>query len=158
LFLQESPHGRTLIAFYDVCHPSLEWMIENFGSLEERRRTTSKMFLDVTSALGFLHNQKITHENVKPSKILWRNDGFVLSGFGIAMTSSYSVGGTDSYTQPEHWSSPEGDIYRLGAITIECLERFPKEEDRLTGQGWHEYLQTRAASRLIASMLASDPK
>jgi serine/threonine protein kinase len=135
-------------------------MIENFKSQEQRRNTTTKMVLDVTLALEFLHAQDIVHQNVKPSKILWRNGDFVLSGFGIAMviTSSHSVGGTDFYMQPERWPSPKGDIYRLGATAIECLEGFPKEEGRLTGQGWHDYLQTRAAGRPIASMLASDPK
>ena len=135
-------------------------LIENFKSQEERRNTTTKMVLDVTLALQFLHAQDIVHQNVKPSKILWRNGDFVLSGFGIAMviTSSHIVGGTDSYMPPERWSSPKGDIYRLGATTIECLEGFPKEEDRPTGQEWHDYLQTHAAGRPIASMLASDLK
>ena len=135
-------------------------MIENFKSQEQRRNTTTKIVLDMTLALEFLHVQDIVHQNIKPSKILWRNGDFVLSGFGIAMviTSSHIVGGTDSYMPPERWSSPKGDIYRLGATTIECLEGFPKEEDRPTGQEWHDYLQTHAAGRPIASMLASDLK
>jgi serine/threonine protein kinase len=135
-------------------------MIESFRSQEERRHTTTRMVLDMTLALQFLHAKGIIHQNVKPSKILLRDDNFVLSGFGIAMvtTGSHSVGGTDSYMPPERRSSPEGDIYRLGATAIECLEGFPKEEDRPTGQEWHNYLQTLATGRPIASMLASDPK
>ena len=135
-------------------------MIESFRSQEERRNTTTKMVLDMTLALQFLHAKGIIHQNVKPSKILLRDDNFVLSGFGIAMatTSSHSVGVTDSYMPPECQSSLEGDIYRLGATAIECLEGFPKEEDRPTGQEWHSHLQTLATGRPIASMLASDPK
>jgi serine/threonine protein kinase len=116
------------------------------------------MVLDMTLALEFLHASGFIHQNVKPSKILLRDGNFVLNGFAMTITSSHGVGGTDSYMPPERWSSPEGDIYGLGATAIECLEGFPKEEERPTGQEWHSYLQTRATGRPIASMLASDPK
>jgi hypothetical protein len=53
----------------------------------------------------------------------------------MVITSSYSVGGTDSYMQLEYWPSPKSDIYRLSVMAIKYLEGFQKEEDRLIGQG-----------------------
>ena len=94
---------------------------------------TSKMVLDMTLALEFLHVNGFIYQNVKPLKILLRDGNFVLNGFTMIITSSYNVGGIDSYMPLERWSSLEGDIYGLGVTAIECLEGFPKEEERLTG-------------------------
>jgi serine/threonine protein kinase len=95
---------------------------------------TSKIVLDMTLALEFLHANGFIYQNIKPLKILLRDSNFVLNGFAMTSTSSHSIGGTDSYMPPERWSSLESNIYRLGATAIECLEGFPKEEERPTGQ------------------------
>jgi len=101
------------------------------GSLADRILKRGKLaedelvalFLDLTKAFDFLHKKGIIHHDIKPSNILFTDDGTIrISDFGCMNTDF----GTKVYYAPElyesadHISDPRTDIFSLGVTLMEC--------------------------------------
>jgi eukaryotic-like serine/threonine-protein kinase len=95
----------------------------------------------VASAVAYAHAQGVVHRDLKPSNLLVTEQGDVkVADFGIARaveeTSLTQVGtvlGTLRYLSPEQAAGraagPEADVYSLGVVLDELLER-PNAEER----------------------------
>jgi serine/threonine protein kinase len=89
---------------------------------------------EIADALGALHRAGITHRDLKPTNIVFRDDGtLALIDFGLAkqaqlraeITGTGEIFGTPFYMSPEQGHAGEvdqrGDIYSLGVIFYEML-------------------------------------
>jgi serine/threonine-protein kinase len=95
--------------------------------------------LDLASALGFAHEQRIVHRDVKPANVLHAGDSrWKLADFGIArmpdsdLTQVGIFMGTPGYAPPESISRGEytsqADVFAWGAVLYELLSgRIPYE-------------------------------
>lgn len=88
----------------------------------------------IADALGELHRVGITHRDLKPTNVMFRDDGtLVLIDFGLAkqaqlraeITGTGEIFGTPYYMSPEQGHAGQvdqrGDIYSLGVIFFEML-------------------------------------
>jgi serine/threonine protein kinase len=82
-------------------------------------------FTEAAEALDFLHQEKLTHRDIKPQNLLHLKGHAKVADFGIARTQVHTVehtmnpGGTPAYMAPEVWGgviSVHSDQYSL-AIT-----------------------------------------
>jgi serine/threonine protein kinase len=96
----------------------------------------------VAAGLDALHRCGIVHRDVKPSNVMFREDGSAaLTDFGLAKGAAYTVLtrpgqvlGTLDYLAPElirgGEATPASDIYALGCVAFECLAGQPPFADR----------------------------
>jgi serine/threonine-protein kinase len=96
----------------------------------------------VAAGLDALHRGGVVHRDVKPSNILFREDGSAaLTDFGLAkgtavtvLTRQGQVLGTLDYLAPELLrggeATPASDVYALGCVAFECLAGRPPFGDR----------------------------
>lgn len=110
------------------------------GSLKRRiasgmdRYEAYRMMRDIAGALGVLHGAGILHRDLKPTNVLFRDDGsLALIDFGLAkqvalegeVTGAGAIFGTPYYMSPEQGHGEpvdaRGDIYSLGIIFFEML-------------------------------------
>ena len=82
-----------------------------------------RLFIDLTRTFDFLHNKNIIHHDIKPSNILFDEEGTVkVSDFGCANSDI----GTSTYLPPEIYEDEDyvpnvkSDIYSLGITLLEC--------------------------------------
>jgi serine/threonine protein kinase len=100
------------------------------GPLPEE--TISRLAVELAGSLAYLHDQGVTHRDVKPGNILVSRDGTArLADFGIAqvvdgisVTATDGIVGTAPYLAPEQVRGepvgPPADVYALGLILLEC--------------------------------------
>ncbi len=110
------------------------------GSLKRRvaggmdRYEAYRLMRDIAAALGVLHAAGILHRDLKPTNVLFRDDGsLALIDFGLAkqvalqaeVTGAGAIFGTPYYISPEQGHGEpvdvRGDIYSLGVIFYEML-------------------------------------
>lgn len=119
------------------------------GSLAERLASGPltgnamvRVVASVAAGLDALHRTGVVHRDVKPSNILFREDGSAaLTDFGLAkgtavtvLTRQGQVLGTLDYLAPELLrggeATPASDVYALGCVAFECLAGRPPFGDR----------------------------
>jgi len=104
------------------------------GHLEVPRAV--EIATDVTRALEHAHSRDIVHRDLKPANVWIDDDGHArLGDFGLATTEARSrvsggtLVGTVAYLPPEQAlgdaSSPQSDLYSLGALLYEMLTGQP---------------------------------
>lgn len=110
------------------------------GSLKRRinagmdRYEAYRLMREIATALGVLHVAGILHRDLKPTNVLFRDDGsLALIDFGLAKQAAlqWEVTGAGSIFCTPYYMSPEqghgevvdarGDIYSLGIIFYEML-------------------------------------
>ena len=144
------PHlVRILELREDADNPCLVLEYLPGGSLAERLvrgPLQPEEMLDVVASiaagLDALHRGGIVHRDVKPSNVMFREDGSAaLTDFGLAKGAAYTVLtrpgqvlGTLDYLAPElirgGEATPACDVYALGCVAFECLAGTPPFADR----------------------------
>lgn len=120
-----------------VTGPSLLQVMTETGPLDPGDAVT--IADQILAALGAAHSRGLVHRDVKPSNILFTEDGVAkLADFGIAkglgelatsLTETGRVMGTPRYLSPEQASgrtaTPSSDLYALGVVLYEMLAGRP---------------------------------
>jgi serine/threonine protein kinase len=91
-----------------------------------------RVFRNMASALDYLHRERILHNDIKPSNILYNQDQPpILIDFGLASTFGSIVcnGGTPWYVPAEYLAyrqreSPS-DVFALGVTMLYLLKKIP---------------------------------
>jgi eukaryotic-like serine/threonine-protein kinase len=111
------------------------------GSLEDRLPAgqplpdgeTARIAGELASALAYAHSRGVVHRDVKPTNVLFDEDGNAkLADFGVAritgeptLTEAGTVLGTAAYISPEQASGepagPAADVYAFGVILFRML-------------------------------------
>src|SRR5688572_5549740 len=105
--------------------------------------------IELASALGFAHKQRIVHRDMKPANVLHAGEGrWKLADFGIArlpdsdLTQVGIFMGTPGYSPPEAIKegryTPQADVFAWGAVLYELMSgRIPYEgPDTKTTNGY----------------------
>ncbi len=181
----DEPHlVRILEAGEDAGAPYLVLEYVPGGSLADRLvdgplglDVALDVIASVAAGLGALHRGGIVHRDVKPSNVMFREDGSAaLTDLGLAkgaadtvLTRPGQLLGTLDYLAPELLRGGEAtrasDIYALGCVAYECLAGGPPFADRsLLGVG-RAHLEDEPpeppvstdVSRVLLLALAKDP-
>ena len=138
-----------LLTVFDVSfdgeRPFLVLRLAMGGTLRDRLDTgpllpsrVAEIGAAVAEVLAYIHARDIVHRDVKPSNVLFDDEGeCYLADFGIAraigaahMTDSQEFVGTAAYLAPEQVEdrSPgaPADIYALGLVLLECMTGHPE--------------------------------
>jgi serine/threonine protein kinase len=98
---------------------------------------TVRLGIEVATGLAFLHAKGVYHCDIKPSNLLWTDQGAKIIDFNVAVLSSSSMsraGGSPRYVPPDssHAGPPSGtdladrDVYGLGVTLYQVLTgRYP---------------------------------
>jgi serine/threonine protein kinase len=129
----EHVHGaRTLSAY---CRP------DNLLRIDD----VVEIMFKCAKALHYAHTRGVIHRDIKPSNIMLTQDSDVrIIDFGIALVADSEISriegiaGSPSYMSPEQVQSLElthhSDLYSLGAVMYELLDRHPSVPRRQPGQ------------------------
>ena len=127
--------GRQYLAMAYVPGPTLESRIRAHARLELDE--TLALAAELGAALDALHSRGIVHRDVKPSNVLFEEDGrALLTDFGLAKGHGYTaltapgqVFGTLHYVAPElirgEPATPATDLYALGCVVYEAATGTP---------------------------------
>ncbi|KAL7939595.1 hypothetical protein V8C35DRAFT_287105 [Trichoderma chlorosporum] len=147
-FFAEHPFDRNYLVMELAPHGELfTYIVANMRLSEE---DTRKVFLQLFSALDYLHEHGCIHRDIKPENILLadeKNLVIKISDFGLAKVISASsekwfwsntLCGTPSYVAPEILADGKGrkygfpvDIWSSGVVLYICLCGFPPFSDEL---------------------------
>jgi eukaryotic-like serine/threonine-protein kinase len=141
-------HPALLTVFdmsFDGERPFLVLSLATGGTLRDRLDTgcllpsrVAEIGATVAEALAYVHERGIVHRDVKPSNVLFDDQGeCYLADFGIArtigaahLTDSNEFVGTAAYLAPEQVedrsTGPAADVYALGLVLLECLTGEPE--------------------------------
>jgi len=100
----------------------------------------ARVGMQIASALGYAHQQKILHRDIKPSNMIMDEAGSVwVTDFGLArsfesdrLTRTGEIVGTLRYMPPEQMagqSDVRGDVYGLGLTLYEMLTLHPANDE-----------------------------
>jgi serine/threonine protein kinase/WD40 repeat protein len=145
-------------------------------------REIARLGAQAADALDFAHRQSVVHRDIKPSNLLLDPYGNVwVTDFGLAkllegdeLSQSHDLVGTLRFMAPERFrgvTTPQGDVYSLGATLYELLALKPafgeRDQARLIDQITHEMSAPlrqhdrripRDLETLVQKALAKDPK
>jgi eukaryotic-like serine/threonine-protein kinase len=132
--------GRRFIVFELLAGGSLEDRLADGRALPDGE--TARIAGELASALAYAHAQGVVHRDVKPTNVLFDEDGRAkLADFGIAritdaptLTEAGTVLGTAAYISPEQATGeavgPASDVYSFAVILYRMLTgRLPFESD-----------------------------
>jgi len=120
---------RTYLVMTLITGPSLtEQLAHHPLSVSETMRIAGQL----GEALAYLHDNGVTHRDIKPGNVLLGQHGATLSDLGIALdehsthvTETGQLVGTAAYMAPEQVRGlavgPRADIYALGLVLLQCL-------------------------------------
>ncbi|GAB1515978.1 serine/threonine-protein kinase [Actinophytocola sp. KF-1] len=150
------PGLLTLFDFgFDGRRPFLVLQLASGGTLRDRLDSgplppdrVAEIGASIAAVLSYVHGEGIVHRDVKPSNVLFDDEGeCFLADFGIAGPSGDvdpKVLGTAAYLAPEQVAGseigPAVDVYALGLVLLESLTG----EVEFPGDG-----QEAAAARLV---------
>ena len=139
--LSQHRHIVKLVASYTdpkyvgiIMSPVADTNLANFlrQSLKDEGRSCLRTFFGcLTSALGFLHNNRIRHKDIKPANVLVKSSNVFLTDFGISLdwsgqdqsTTTGTTFSTPRYCAPEvanHSARNSlADIWSLGCVFLE---------------------------------------
>ena len=146
---------------------SLADYVKRRGPLSEQE--TMAIMRPVIDAVAFLHNNRITHLDIKPANIMLARDADgksrpVLIDFGLSKhynpdgsaTSTINLQGySDGYAPIEQYVgitafSPASDVYSLAATTLFCLTgKTPPKSIELTHEMLMRVIPSTASRRLV---------
>jgi len=158
------PH---IVTIHDVFHlEGQDWIVMDYlpgGNLAAcveqgtlPLKEVVRILSEVASALDYAHRRGFVHRDVKPSNVLFDEDGqAVLTDFGLvkaltdesSLTSTGQMLGTPTYMAPEQLNvelkdqvGPATDVYALGVVTYQMLTgRVPFEGTTAQVIGAHLY-------------------
>lgn len=114
-----------------------KWMNKADGYFLGERHDALHILKDIISALDYLHERQLVHNDVKPANILYSSErGAVLCDFGLSTPAQNSPagGGTPYYVPPEYIGTklrgPSGDIWALGITMLYVLRMIPLPDRR----------------------------
>jgi serine/threonine protein kinase len=125
---------------YDILMQRLDSDLTNYidymlnkGKMNDK--LMDDIFLQITSGLGYLHEQGLIHRDIKPENVLvqlrnGQSPVFILADFGFIHRVPMSIKGTPGFFAPEilvenaedTFITAKIDIYALGATIQQVLE------------------------------------
>ena len=126
-------------AYYVMQYIDGESLAEMVSKAPQRHLQESQaleIIKNVSGAVNYLHNMRMTHLDIKPENIMMQNDGMpVLIDFGLVKrydskgrptTTNKAAGISDGYAPLEQYAgittfTPEADIYALAATLLFML-------------------------------------
>jgi serine/threonine protein kinase len=124
---------------------------------------------NVSGAVNYLHNMRMTHLDVKPENIMMQNDGMpVLIDFGLVKrydskgrptTTNKAAGISDGYAPLEQYAgittfTPEADIYALAATLLFMLSgKTPYKAGQMKAEIIESWLTGVASARVIRAII-----
>jgi hypothetical protein len=164
----EHPH---LVRVYDITEvgdlPAIVMELVTGGTLAGGRLTLTQA-AQVADALAYAHAHGVVHRDLKPANLLLAADGTVkITDFGIAraveetmVTQVGTVLGTLRYLSPEqaagHRVGPPADVYSLGVVLDELLDRPPRDVRATLGRCRANDPARRPSAAEVAAVLRAD--
>ncbi|CAI6099737.1 unnamed protein product [Clonostachys chloroleuca] len=110
---------------------SRQWrVVANGHKFRGDKTDASRIAKDISSALSYIHEHGVLHNDIKPANILYSHSrGGVLCDFGCSTTSKKSSfpGGTPYYIPPEFIGKkirgPPSDVWALGITMLYLLRK-----------------------------------
>jgi len=138
----------------------------NGGNLQERLVQPMKwrefipLAQEIAAGMNFAHSHQIIHGNLRPSNILFNNEGHVkLVDFGLQEHYRNNKQDTNWYRLEKEPDSPSVDIFSAGVIFYQMLVGMQPalDEDRFQGNITFKKLPLKL-KQLITGMLRINPK
>ncbi|KAF4999467.1 hypothetical protein FDECE_11503 [Fusarium decemcellulare] len=115
---------------------SSDWRTQGNNFFRGSRKLAKQVLQDMSSALNYLHDKNIVHNNIKPSNILYRNGRAILIDFGVAFFqgSARPVSSRSSCWYAPHerlvgsHNGAPSDVFALGVSLLYFLQKIPFPE------------------------------